>query len=146
MDLEPLCISSFHFLYFFLTWDSTFTHIHNKYIMKDKSRIGYLWCIKIWKLLIITTASVFQSKPPDFLFKSFILILNLKSIVIYMLLQIGRPVIFGLAAKGEYGVRQVIQMLKDELEITMALAGCRSVKDITRRHVRTERERLHAML
>ena len=63
-----------------------------------------------------------------------------------MLLQIGRPVIFGLAAKGEYGVRQVIQMLKDELEITMALAGCRSVKDITRRHVRTERERLHAML
>ncbi|KAK4591431.1 hypothetical protein RGQ29_021580 [Quercus rubra] len=59
---------------------------------------------------------------------------------------IGRPVIFGLAAKGEHGVRQVIQMLKDELEITMALAGCRSVKDITRRHVRTERERLHAML
>lgn len=63
-----------------------------------------------------------------------------------MLLQIGRPVIFGLAAKGEYGVRQVIQMLKDELELTMALSGCPSVKDITRRHVRTERERLHAML
>ncbi|XP_065639140.1 peroxisomal (S)-2-hydroxyacid oxidase GLO4-like [Quercus suber] len=59
---------------------------------------------------------------------------------------IGRPVIFGLAAKGEYGVRQVIQMLKDELEVTMALSGCPSVKDITRRHVRTERERLHAML
>ncbi|XP_065617590.1 peroxisomal (S)-2-hydroxyacid oxidase GLO4 [Quercus suber] len=59
---------------------------------------------------------------------------------------IGRPVIFGLAAKGEYGVRQVIQMLKDELEVTMTLSGCPSVKDITRRHVRTERERLHAML
>ncbi|KAL4625281.1 hypothetical protein ACB092_05G014500 [Castanea dentata] len=59
---------------------------------------------------------------------------------------VGRPVIFGLAAKGEYGVRQVIQMLKDELELTMALSGCPSVKDITRRHVRTERERLHAML
>nr|POF00027.1 peroxisomal (s)-2-hydroxy-acid oxidase glo4 [Quercus suber] len=59
---------------------------------------------------------------------------------------IGRPVIFGLAAKGEYGVRQVIQMLKDELELTMALSGCPSVKDITRCHVRTEHERLHAML
>ncbi|XP_030968383.1 peroxisomal (S)-2-hydroxy-acid oxidase GLO4-like isoform X3 [Quercus lobata] len=59
---------------------------------------------------------------------------------------IGRPVIFGLAAKGEYGVRQVIQMLKDELELTMALSGCPSVKDITRHHVRTERERLHTML
>nr|POF05677.1 peroxisomal (s)-2-hydroxy-acid oxidase glo3 [Quercus suber] len=30
---------------------------------------------------------------------------------------IGRPVIYGLAAKGEYGVRKVIQMLKDELEL-----------------------------
>ncbi|XP_065617592.1 peroxisomal (S)-2-hydroxyacid oxidase GLO4 isoform X1 [Quercus suber] len=59
---------------------------------------------------------------------------------------IGRPVIFGLAAKGEYGVRQIIQMLKDELELTMALSGCPSVKDITRRHVRTVHERLHAML
>ncbi|KAL4595894.1 hypothetical protein ACB092_12G125600 [Castanea dentata] len=59
---------------------------------------------------------------------------------------IGRPVIYGLAAKGEYGVRQVIKMLKDELELTMALSGCPSVKDITRRHVRTERERLHSML
>ncbi|KAM4076954.1 hypothetical protein ACJW30_12G103300 [Castanea mollissima] len=59
---------------------------------------------------------------------------------------IGRPVIYGLAAKGEYGVRQVIKMLKDELELTMALSGCTSVKAITRRHVRTERERLHSML
>ncbi|KAM4069618.1 hypothetical protein ACB094_12G102900 [Castanea mollissima] len=59
---------------------------------------------------------------------------------------IGRPVIYGLAAKGEYGVRQVIKMLKDELELTMALSGCPSVKAITRRHVRTERERLHSML
>jgi (S)-2-hydroxy-acid oxidase len=63
-----------------------------------------------------------------------------------MLLQIGRPVIFGLAAKGENGVRQVIQMLKDELELTMALSGCPSVKDITRGHVRTEHERFHSML
>ncbi|XP_057976235.1 peroxisomal (S)-2-hydroxyacid oxidase GLO4 [Malania oleifera] len=59
---------------------------------------------------------------------------------------VGRPVIYGLAAMGEYGVRRVIEMLKDELEITMALSGCPSVKDITRRHVRTPRERLHSML
>ncbi|XP_034695834.1 peroxisomal (S)-2-hydroxy-acid oxidase GLO4-like [Vitis riparia] len=59
---------------------------------------------------------------------------------------IGRPVIYGLAAKGEHGVRRVIEMLKDELEITMALSGCSSVKDISRRHVRTERDRLQSML
>uniref|UniRef100_A0A2N9I7R7 (S)-2-hydroxy-acid oxidase n=1 Tax=Fagus sylvatica TaxID=28930 RepID=A0A2N9I7R7_FAGSY len=59
---------------------------------------------------------------------------------------IGRPVVYGLAAKGEYGVKRVVQMLKDELELTMALSGCPSVKDITRSHVRTERERLHSML
>ncbi|RVX16843.1 Peroxisomal (S)-2-hydroxy-acid oxidase GLO4 [Vitis vinifera] len=59
---------------------------------------------------------------------------------------VGRPVIYGLAAKGEHGVRRVLEMLKDELEITMALSGCSSVKDISRRHVRTERDRLQSML
>ncbi|KAK6796025.1 hypothetical protein RDI58_009480 [Solanum bulbocastanum] len=54
---------------------------------------------------------------------------------------IGRPVIYGLAAKGETGVKQVIEMLKNELEQTMALAGCRTVDDITRSHVNTETER-----
>ncbi|CAL5361118.1 unnamed protein product [Camellia sinensis] len=49
-------------------------------------------------------------------------------------LMIGRPVLYGLAAKGENGVRRVIEMLKDELELTMALSGCPTVKDITRSH------------
>ncbi|XP_010534951.1 PREDICTED: peroxisomal (S)-2-hydroxy-acid oxidase GLO4-like isoform X2 [Tarenaya hassleriana] len=55
---------------------------------------------------------------------------------------IGRPVIFGLAAKGEDGAKQVIEMLKNELETTMALSGCPTIKDITRSHVRTEHETL----
>ncbi|KAF8393664.1 hypothetical protein HHK36_021910 [Tetracentron sinense] len=59
---------------------------------------------------------------------------------------VGRPVIYGLAAKGEYGARRVIEMLRDELEVTMALSGCASVKDITRSHVRTNRERLPSLL
>ncbi|KAL5995735.1 hydroxyacylglutathione hydrolase glo4 [Asimina triloba] len=54
--------------------------------------------------------------------------------------MIGRPAAYGLAAKGESGVRQVMEMLKDELEITMALSGCPSVRDITRRYVRTEQD------
>ncbi|GLT59430.1 hypothetical protein SLA2020_322770 [Shorea laevis] len=59
---------------------------------------------------------------------------------------IGRPVVFGLAAKGEYGVRRVVNMLKDELELTMALSGCPRVKDITRNLASTQRERLQSML
>ncbi|MCI01607.1 peroxisomal -2-hydroxy-acid oxidase GLO1, partial [Trifolium medium] len=51
---------------------------------------------------------------------------------------IGRPVVFSLAADGEAGVRKVLEMLHDELEITMALCGCPSLKDITRDHVVTE--------
>ncbi|XP_008220019.1 PREDICTED: peroxisomal (S)-2-hydroxy-acid oxidase GLO4-like [Prunus mume] len=51
---------------------------------------------------------------------------------------VGRPVIYGLAANGEHGVRRVIEMLKDEFELTMALCGCPGVMDITRSHVRTE--------
>ncbi|CAI0473127.1 unnamed protein product [Linum tenue] len=66
--------------------------------------------------------------------------------VLYDPTQVGRPIIYGLAAKGEQGVKQVIQMLKDEFELTMALAGCTSLKDITRSHVRTDRDRFQSML
>ncbi|CAL5346338.1 hypothetical protein CsSME_00030094 [Camellia sinensis var. sinensis] len=48
---------------------------------------------------------------------------------------IGRPVVFSLAADGEAGVRKVLQMLRDEFELTMALSGCRSLKEITRNHI-----------
>jgi (S)-2-hydroxy-acid oxidase len=50
-------------------------------------------------------------------------------------------VVFSLAADGEAGVRKVLGMLHDELERTMALCGCRSLKDITRDHVVTEWDR-----
>lgn len=50
---------------------------------------------------------------------------------------IGRPVLFALAAHGEPGVHKVLQMLRDEFELTMALSGCRSLKDITRDHIVT---------
>ncbi|XP_038897026.1 peroxisomal (S)-2-hydroxy-acid oxidase GLO4-like [Benincasa hispida] len=59
---------------------------------------------------------------------------------------IGRPVLFGLAAKGEEGVRKVLEMLKNELETSMALSGCPCVKDITRSHVRTHYDKLQSML
>ncbi|KAK2965294.1 hypothetical protein RJ640_004163 [Escallonia rubra] len=45
---------------------------------------------------------------------------------------VGRPAVFSLAAHGEAGVRKVLQMLRDEFELTMALSGCRSLKEITR--------------
>ncbi|OIT32860.1 PREDICTED: peroxisomal (S)-2-hydroxy-acid oxidase-like isoform X1 [Nicotiana attenuata] len=50
---------------------------------------------------------------------------------------IGRPVVFSLAVDGEAGVRKVLQMLQDEFELTMALSGCRSIKEITRSHITT---------
>ncbi|KAJ0102373.1 (S)-2-hydroxy-acid oxidase GLO1 [Pistacia vera] len=51
---------------------------------------------------------------------------------------IGRPVVFSLAAEGEAGVRKALQMLHDEFELTMALSGCRSLKEITRDHIVTD--------
>ncbi|KAL3330003.1 hypothetical protein AABB24_034054 [Solanum stoloniferum] len=50
---------------------------------------------------------------------------------------IGRPVVFSLAVDGEAGVRKVLQMLHDEFELTMALSGCRSIKEISRSHITT---------
>jgi len=43
---------------------------------------------------------------------------------------IGRPYLFGLAAGGEAGVTRVIEIFRNEIEHTMAMAGCATVKDI----------------
>ncbi|KAI0498713.1 hypothetical protein KFK09_019603 [Dendrobium nobile] len=50
---------------------------------------------------------------------------------------VGRPVVFSLAVDGEAGVRKMLQMLRDEFELSMALSGCTSLKQITRSHVIT---------
>jgi 4-hydroxymandelate oxidase len=49
---------------------------------------------------------------------------------------IGRPYVWGLAAEGEAGVGRVIEMLRTEFELAMALCGCRSVREISRALVR----------
>ncbi|GAA6624050.1 alpha-hydroxy acid oxidase [Scytonema sp. NUACC26] len=43
---------------------------------------------------------------------------------------VGRPILWGLAVAGEAGVARVIDLLKDELDVAMALSGCASVEDI----------------
>ncbi|XP_066455334.1 2-Hydroxyacid oxidase 2 isoform X3 [Eleutherodactylus coqui] len=45
---------------------------------------------------------------------------------------IGRPIVWGLAYKGEEGVRGVLQILTDEFRLSMALSGCRNVAEINR--------------
>jgi 4-hydroxymandelate oxidase len=44
---------------------------------------------------------------------------------------IGRPFIYGLATAGALGVAHVLRLLRDELEVAMALTGCRTLEDIT---------------
>jgi 4-hydroxymandelate oxidase len=43
---------------------------------------------------------------------------------------LGRPILWGLAAGGEAGVRDVLELLRDELDLAMALSGCAKVADI----------------
>lgn len=57
---------------------------------------------------------------------------------------VGRPVVFSLAVDGEAGVEKMLGMLRDELELAMSLAGCTSIKAITRAHVKTEYNMLRA--
>ncbi|NXS47818.1 HAOX2 oxidase, partial [Balaeniceps rex] len=45
---------------------------------------------------------------------------------------IGRPALWGLAYKGEEGLREVLRILQDEFRLSMALAGCASVSEIGR--------------
>ncbi|KAM0855882.1 hypothetical protein ACQ4PT_049499 [Festuca glaucescens] len=55
---------------------------------------------------------------------------------------VGRPVLYSLAVDGEAGVRKMLQMLRDELELAIALGGCASLRDITRAHVVTDGDRI----
>ncbi|HUX22274.1 MAG TPA: alpha-hydroxy-acid oxidizing protein, partial [Spirochaetia bacterium] len=48
---------------------------------------------------------------------------------------IGRPYVYALAAAGERGVRELIENLLAELELTMALAGCAKIAEIGRDHL-----------
>ena len=50
---------------------------------------------------------------------------------------IGRPLIHGLAVAGAMGVAHVIRILRDELEMAMALSGCRTLADATRELIDT---------
>lgn len=45
---------------------------------------------------------------------------------------IGRPVLWGLAVAGEEGVAQVLEMLRSELDRTLTLCGCGSLRDLNR--------------
>ena len=57
---------------------------------------------------------------------------------------VGRSYIYGLGAGGQAGVARAIEILGRELDVTMALCGVKSVKDIDRRVLADFDERLNS--
>ena len=51
---------------------------------------------------------------------------------------VGRPVVWGLAAAGTAGVSRVLDLLRAEIDLAMALCGCPTVADISRDLVAAE--------
>jgi len=49
--------------------------------------------------------------------------------------MIGRPVLWGLAAGGEDGVRDVLEIFRREIALGMQLLGCAGCGDINRAHI-----------
>jgi isopentenyl diphosphate isomerase/L-lactate dehydrogenase-like FMN-dependent dehydrogenase len=49
--------------------------------------------------------------------------------------MIGRPVLWGLAAGGEQGVTEVLEMFRREIALAMVLAGCAGCGTVTRDHI-----------
>ncbi|MDF1662542.1 MAG: alpha-hydroxy acid oxidase [Planctomycetota bacterium] len=45
---------------------------------------------------------------------------------------LGRPILWGLAVNGQAGAEAVLQLLKADFDLAMALCGCRSVQEIQR--------------
>ncbi len=48
---------------------------------------------------------------------------------------VGRPALWGLAVGGEVGAQRVLELLRQELELTLALCGCASPAELSRAHV-----------
>lgn len=48
--------------------------------------------------------------------------------VILLQVFVGRPPIWGVAVGGENGAKKVLQVLRDELDLTMALCGMQMFK------------------
>ena len=48
----------------------------------------------------------------------------------------GRAPLWGLAARGEQGAREVLELLREEIELAMVLTGAASPAEVTRSHVR----------
>ena len=44
---------------------------------------------------------------------------------------VGRPPLWGLAVDGTAGARHVLELLRDELDLAMALSGCPTLSDLT---------------
>jgi 4-hydroxymandelate oxidase len=49
---------------------------------------------------------------------------------------VGRPILWGLAVAGEAGAREVLRLLRDEIDLALALCGCARLADIDRSLVR----------
>ena len=49
---------------------------------------------------------------------------------------VGRPALWGLAAAGSEGVARVLELLREELELALALLGCTSPTELGRAHLR----------
>lgn len=48
---------------------------------------------------------------------------------------IGRAFLYGLGAMGEAGVTETLRIIRNELDISMALCGVRDVKALSREHI-----------
>jgi len=54
--------------------------------------------------------------------------------------MVGRPYIWGLAIAGAIGVAHVIRLLRDELEMTMALTGSAGIHEITKERIQVSQD------
>jgi isopentenyl diphosphate isomerase/L-lactate dehydrogenase-like FMN-dependent dehydrogenase len=49
---------------------------------------------------------------------------------------VGRPALWGLAVDGEAGARRVLEILREEVDLALALLGCRTPAEVGSDHVR----------
>lgn len=62
------------------------------------------------------------------------------------LVFVGRPVIYGLAVDGQKGVESIFGIIKEELDITMALSGVTDTREIASTYIEHESNLLWSKL
>lgn len=88
-----------------------------------------------FRVSLATVSAIFLLRHINSMLNVILVEIEIFFFVFSMKIRLGRPVIYGLAVNGKNGCENVLQILKDELNATMSIAGVCSVQEINTNYI-----------